>query len=102
MRRIIHRKMYDTDTATCLGRYDNGYGRGDFNYIEESLYRKKSGELFLHGIGGAMTGYSKRCGQNSWKGGEEIIPLSETGAKKWAEKRISADEYETIFGKVEE
>ena len=55
MRKNIDRKMYDTETAELLASSSNGYGHGDFRYMEEQLYRKKTGEFFLYGEGGALS-----------------------------------------------
>ena len=101
MKKIINGKRYDTRTAERIG--DTGYSQpGDFEYWHESLYRKKTGEFFLYGEGGAKSKYSRRIGQNEWSGGEEIRPLTLTEAQEWAEKYLDADEYEEIFGKIEE
>jgi hypothetical protein len=102
MKKIINGAKYDTNTAKELGNWDNNELYGDFNYCEETLYRTKSGKYFLHGEGGAMSIYSESCGNNSRSGGEEIIPMSREAAMRWAEEHLSGDEYETIFGEVEE
>lgn len=102
MKKIINSKRYDTETATFIADTNNGCSRTDFNFWEEELYRKQTGEFFLHGIGGAMSRYSKSCGNNEWAGDEVIIPLSIDAAKKWAETYMDADEYESIFGEVTE
>ncbi len=49
-----------------------------------------------------MTKYNRKTGQNEWSGGEEIIPLTVGEAQEWAERYLDADEYEEIFGEVEE
>ena len=49
-----------------------------------------------------MSKYSERTGENEWSYGHEIRPLSLDEAKAWAEKHLSGDEYEKIFGKVQE
>jgi hypothetical protein len=101
MKRIINGKKYDTDTAKNLG--SAGYSHpGDFAFWSERLYRKRTGEYFLHGIGGAMSKYARRIGLNEWSGGEEIIPLSLEEAQKWAEKHLEVEEFELIFGTCEE
>lgn len=74
----------------------------DFGHWEETLYRKSTGEYFLHGEGGPASKYAESVGQNQWRGGEKIIPLSIEAAQKWAEENLDADEYEKIFGAVEE
>lgn len=98
MKKIIDGKLYSTETAKALGSYWNGLSDRDFNHINETLYRKKTGEYFLYGEGGPMTKYAESIGQNEWSGGEEIIPLSVESARKWAEDKLTADEYEKIFG----
>ena len=101
MKKIINGKRYDTDTATLIGsaRYSSP---GDFEHWMEELYRKKTGEFFLYGKGGPMSRYSRSTGQNEWSGGEEIRPLSLKEAQEWAEKYLDADEYEEVFGRIEE
>lgn len=101
MKKIINGKRYDTETAKACGWRTYSTPR-DFNHLEETLYRKRSGEFFLHGIGGPMTKYAESLGGNSWSGGEKIIPLTIEEAKEWAEEYLTADEYERIFGAVEE
>lgn len=84
MRRIIKNKVYDTSTAKKIGTY-----RGLFdNY--ESLYRKKTGEFFLHAYGGTN---SK----------ESIMPLTYDKAQEWAGTALTEEQYERIFfGVVDE
>ena len=102
MKKIINQKRYDTETATKKGYWSNGYGPRDFQYCEETLYQKKTGEFFLYGDGGPMSKYATQCGNNSWSGGCDIIPVSYDAAREWAEKHLDADEYEDIFGEVTE
>ena len=101
MKIIRNGKKYDTETAKKIITWSHGYYR-DFKYIAETLYRKKTGEYFLHGEGGPMTVYAEAIGDNTWSGGEQIIPLNEKEAKRWAEEKISVDAYERIFGEVSE
>lgn len=102
MKKIINGKIYDTNSANNVGGWDNNRSVTDFDYCSETLYRKRTGEFFLYGEGGAMSKYSVSRGNNSWSGGEMIIPLSYEAAQKWAEKHLSGDDYESIFGKVDE
>lgn len=102
MKKIISGKVYDTDTAQKVGFWANAGSWRDFQHIEETLYRKKTGEFFLHGEGGAMTCYAKAVEQNSWSGGERIMPFSFAEAQKWAEEKLTGEEYEAIFGEVSE
>lgn len=102
MKKIINGKKYDTETAQMVGVWDNNLMYNNFSYCAELLYRKHTGEFFLHGKGGAMSKYAVSCGDNSWRGGEKIIPLSEDEACKWAEEHLDWNEYEEIFGEVSE
>lgn len=102
MKKIINGKIYNTDTAEKIGARDNGYLANDFNYCEESLYRKRTGEYFLFGEGGARTRYATQLGGNSWGGGCAVMPLTYESAREWAEKHLTADDYEAAFGPVPE
>ena len=102
MKKIINGKRYDTDKAKSVGSYNNGVPTSDFSYIREELYQKKTGEFFLHGEGGAMTRFAQSCGQNSWMGGQRIMPMTYEEARQWAEEYLEVDEYESIFGEVSE
>ena len=102
MRKVINGKMYNTETAEFLGGWSNGYYTNDFHYCSEDLYRTKKGTYFIYGKGGAMSRYSSDKG-NGWRGfGSDIRLLSIEEAKAWAMVRLDADDYENIFGDVEE
>ena len=101
MKRIINGRKYDTETARLVASWDNGH-YGEFSYCGEALYRKGTGECFIHGNGGPMSKYRRSCGSNEWCGSEEITPLSEEEARRWAEDAMDGDEYEAEFGEVPE
>jgi hypothetical protein len=101
VKKIIQGKKYDTETAEFLG-VDSHLAPNDLNYWREELYRKKTGEFFLYGDGGANSKYSKSVGANQWMGSEAIIPYTEAEAKHWAENHLSVEKYEKIFGEVKE
>lgn len=102
MKKIISGKVYDTGTAKALGRWDNGLSDNDFHVVEEILYRKKTGEFFLYGWGGAATQYASPAGTNAWNSGERIMPVSFSEAREWAEEHLDGEAYEAIFGEVAE
>ncbi len=52
MKKVIDGKVYDTETATLKAEWENMYDARNFNYVEEQLYQKKTGEFFLYGYGG--------------------------------------------------
>ena len=100
MKQIINNRKYDTGTAEFISETTAGSSIHDFHYIEESLYRKKTGEFFTAGEGGAATKYSVDTG-NGCVGGHRIIPLTEQEARTWIEANEN-DIYEDVFGPVEE
>lgn len=102
MRKIIKNKVYDTATATRLAEWENMQDPRSFNYVRETLYRKKNGEYFLHGEGGARSVYAERVEQNMWSSGEQIIPFDIKSARDWAAEKLSGEEFETVFGPVSE
>ena len=101
MKKIINNKLYDSSTAKEIGTWDNGI-YGDINSIEETLYRKKTGEFFLHGSGGANTKYASQSGSGNWSDGERIIPMTADAAAAWAQERLPADVYVSVFGAPED
>ena len=101
MKKIIKNRLYDTDKAKLIGEYAFS-NRTDFNFFEESLYCKKTGEYFLYCVGGPLSKYATETGANEVSGSEKIIPLEEEDAKMWAEKHLDTDTYIKEFGDVAE
>ena len=101
MKQIINRKLYNTETAENISDYSFATPR-DFEYLSETLYRKRTGEFFLHGKGGPRSKYSETIGQNSWTSGEQVISLSMDEAMTWMEKHADPDDYIRVFGEPEE
>lgn len=99
-KKVINGKMYNTETAKEIAYHSNS--RTGFEHCEETLYRKKTGEYFLHGSGGPMSKYAEAVDTNSWSGGSDIVPLTIKEAAAWGEKNMSPDDYEAEFGLVPE
>lgn len=102
MRKIIRGKSYDTRTANEVGSWNNGLGIVNPHFVRETLFRKRTGEYFLRGWGGSESKYANLCGKNVWGRGDLIVPLTPEAAMEWAEKHLSAEEYEAEFGDVSE
>ena len=95
MKKIINQKRYDTETAMKIGERRNSAPGHEFPAtIQETLYRKRTGEFFLHGKGGSETKYSRKPGS----GGEKLIPLAYEDAKQWAAEYLEPDEFKKAFG----
>ncbi len=87
MKRLIDRKLYDTDQAEQITRYAPNTYRGDFNYLIETLYKTPDGEYILHCEGGAATEYAKPCDGGGKTSGEELNVLDEEAVLDWCEDR---------------
>lgn len=98
---IINGKRYDINAATILLNWNNRKMESDPDYISESLYRKKTGEYFLYGIGGKNTKYGNWTGIDG-EAGEKYMPLTPAEARLWTESHATADEYAEIFSEPEE
>ena len=100
MKKIINGKRYDTGTAKLIGetQYSN---RGDFNFWEEELYQKRTGEFFLYCGGGGNSKHGHWEG-NTGGWGEKIKPLTIEEAQEWAEEYLDGETYEEIFKVAEE
>jgi len=94
MKRVINRKMYNTETATMIGQYWNGIDSSDFRTLTETLYKTKKGEYFLHGSGGPLSKYSAPRGSNGRCGSENIIVLTKDKAIDWAEENEIVELFE--------
>lgn len=101
MKKIIGGKRYDTETAEYIGEGNNGYQCTDFHWFEESLYRKRTGEFFLHGEGGPLSKYARAVGSTRY-GDEKLVPITLDEAKAWVEEYLDADDYERLFEVEEE
>ena len=87
MNKIINGKKYNTETAEMVASNSNNLPANDFNYHCTELYRKKTGEFFI---------LKSSCFESLTR------PVSEESAKSWCEEHLTGDEYEAIFGEVEE
>ena len=102
MKKVINRKMYNTETAIEIASYENMANRRDYGHFEETLYMKKTGEFFLYGCGGAASKYAEVQADRMRSYGEAIFPITENEARLWVEKYSDADTYIETFGEVEE
>ncbi|MCL2377822.1 MAG: hypothetical protein FWC77_01710 [Defluviitaleaceae bacterium] len=91
MKKIINGKRYDTATAKDLGEKDY-YNNGNWFYTE-TLFQKITGEFFLFTSSDERNIYAPENG---------IKPLGLSAAQTWAEEHLDGDEYEAIFGEVDD
>lgn len=100
MKKIINGKVYDSEKAHEVGYHASDANWGDLYNTCETLYRKRTGEYFILGEGGAGTQYAVPCGDSNWRGGWRIMPMTFDEARKWCEENLDADEYEAEFGEI--
>ncbi len=93
MRDIINGRKYDIETATLIKEHSRWSDSASYDQ-KEHFYKKKNGEFFRHDM--------KRTTWGSIHEYEKIIPLTDEQAKSALEKIMHADNYEKVFGKVEE
>lgn len=100
MKKFTNNKRYNTETAKkiCEWKTEN-ISEEDPGYCEQELYRKNTGEYFLHGIGGAKTRYAK-IKKGAISQGEDIIPIGLDEAQKIAKKYTDPETYNLLFGKI--
>lgn len=104
MRYQRYGKTYDTETARVVLASDNGKADASPQFFRQTLYRKRTGEFFLHCEGGPESPAARftRPGQSKPLAGEFVQPVDAIGAREFVEehggKRAGAllDEY---FGK---
>lgn len=97
MKQVINGKTYNTETATEIAEDSYGFS-SDFNFWQETLYVTKKGAYFVAGEGGALSSWSRSCGQNESCGGSGIRPLDKSEAMKWCERHdVDADTIEERF-----
>lgn len=90
MKKVIDRKVYNTETAEEIHSWDNGIYGNDFRSCSETLYKTKKGSFFLWGKGGPMSSYARHYG-NTTSGGEDIIPMTADEAIDWLESHGGED-----------
>jgi hypothetical protein len=76
MRRVIDRKIYDTETAEEIADVSAPCNdSGDFAYEETHLYRTKNGRWFIAGNGGPASRWRRFDGNGMWGSGQGLQPL---------------------------
>jgi len=105
MKKVINGKMYNTDTAESIAYFDNDRYSNDYYFTCARLYRKKTGEFFVHDERGWYSqdyiGYENYY-QTDFDPKQPIYPLTEDEAKRLVASQCDGDKYQSLFGTVEE
>ncbi len=80
MNQIIKGKRYNTESAREVGTTSRGVGQA---HETETLLRKRTGEFFLHAVGGPESRYARRTAHGRYEPGERLIPLTDDEARTW-------------------
>lgn len=96
MKKIINRKVYNTETATPIGTWSNNLSTRDFRNETATLYVTKKGAFFVAGESGPMGSFAHSEG-NMTSGGEGLFALTIEEALEWAERHLDLEDYEEFF-----
>lgn len=101
MKRIINGKVYDTEKAQLIAEaHHDNIKDANGKSLKQWFYRKKTGEFFVQVDGAAIE--LQNIFQNSYKPNAGIYPLTYEQAQRWAERELTAEQWEEIFGDPED
>lgn len=101
MKKIINGKVYDTGKAKLIAEAHHANIKdADGKSLKQWLYQKKTGEYFVYAIGAAIE--IQNIFQHGYKPNAGIYPLTYEQAQKWAERELTAEQWEKIFGDPED
>lgn len=104
MKRVIKKKVYDTDTATLVASvpHPNCYDSTG-QTCEQELYLKKNGEFFLYLKGPRSDAAHNICIEDEphdkW-GNIYVLPYNK--ARKWGEQELTPKKWLELFEPVED
>lgn len=96
MKKMINGKRYDTNAAKKIAEWTSPTKDTASKYTE-TLYRKRTGEFFLHGWGNEKSPYGQNVTMNVKEPGEKIIPMNKDEARKWAFAHADIEEFAKYF-----
>lgn len=104
MKKIIKKKVYDTDTATLVASvpHPNCYDSTGQSCVQE-LYLKKNGEFFMR-LQGAHSDavHNIRIEDEPHDKGRNIYVLPYDKAREWGEQELTAERWLELFEPVED
>lgn len=101
MKKVINGKVYDTEKAQFIAdaHHDN-IKDADGKSLKQWLYKKKTGEFFVQAEGVAIE--LQNIFQHGYRPNAIIYPLTYEQAQRWAERELTAEQWESIFGDPED
>lgn len=101
MKKVINGKVYDTNTATQIAYWESG-SKTSPSWYEETLFRKRNGEMFLFGRGYATSPYAQRNPDGNLSVGSAIRPISWEDAQLWAKDKLDDVDFDKLFGEEDD
>lgn len=101
MKKVINGKVYDTNTATQIAYWESG-SKTSPSWYEETLFRKRNGEMFLFGRGYATSPYAQRNPDGNLSVGSVIRPISWEDAQLWAKDKLDDVDFDKLFGEEDD
>lgn len=101
MKKVINGKVYDTTKAQLIAEaHHDSIKDADGKSLKQWFYRKKTGEFFVQAEGAAIE--LENIFQHDYKPNAGIYPLTYEQAQRWAERELTAERWEEIFGDPED
>lgn len=86
MKKLFDGKLYNSETATLIGMWNNQcFSVSEYECV--SLYQRSKGEYFLYCVGGANSRFANAKGSD-WVAGERIVPITEQQAEVWRQAHL--------------
>ena len=98
MKKVIARKVYNTETAELIATYTSGEC-GGLDYMEEQLYKTEKDAYFLYGYGGPLSRYGQGDGIEQWAS-EDIAPYDTDAAYEWLEENGFVEKILELFAEM--
>lgn len=97
MVRVIDGKRYDTDKATEVATWTNGFDKTAFKYQEKTLYRTSRGNWFVSYDSGPIFDSIFHAAKNLHFEHSNIEPMDADTARKLLEKWNAVGQLEEYF-----
>jgi hypothetical protein len=97
MKKIINKKVYDTDKAIEVASFWNGLSSSDFRNVTEELYITHKGNWFMYYSGGPLSQYAECLHRGCYEGSSGIKVLSKDEVYQWLEMREETAAIEKYF-----
>ncbi len=101
MKEIINGVCYDTEKAVLIEFTESEFKKEDIRWSVTRLYRTKSGQYFLYGIGSPGSPYAQPDDIHTYTEGEMIIPMTLNKVTDWAEEYLSDKGLKNILKDME-